>query len=320
MKDIYIGYFSYTLGDRELTVEETVKEGRTIVKDPEKFKNAGFKKHHICSPNVTAYDLAVAAVEPIKEQLDNVGAIIYTTALPINANLGQGFEQTKDIKDLTDFPGSHLQSDFNLENAWVIGLDQQACTGMLGSLKLAVALLRDTPQWEKILCVTADRFPEGSLYEQSYSLISDGASACIVSTNPIPRGFRYIEHNAITNGGMSQTSDDRTVGSFFPNTVDCIHTNVQRAGLKMEDIHWLVAQNINPNAWKVVCSNDLLGYDLAKVYYPSLSMTGHVISGDCIINTQMLIESGKIKPEEYALLYMVGYGLTWQSVILQYCG
>lgn len=320
MKNIYVGYFTHALGDLELTVEETVKQGRTIIKDPEKFKNAGFNKHHICSLGVGAYDLAVTAVKAIKEHLDNVGAIIYTTALPINANLGQGFEQTKDIKDLTDFPGSHLQSDFDLRNAWVIGLDQQACTGMLGSLKLAAALLRDTPEWEKILCVTADRFPDGSLYEQSYSLISDGASACIVSTRPIPGGFRYIAHNAITNGGMSKTSNDQVVGNFFPYTVDCIHTNVKRAGLEMQDIHWLVAQNINPNAWKIVCSSGLLDYDIAKVYYPSLSMTGHVISGDCIINTQMLIESGKIQPEEYALLYMVGYGLTWQSVILQYCG
>lgn len=319
MKDIYVGHFSYVLGDQELTVEETVKQGRTIIKDTQSFRNAGFAKHHICSPQTSAYDLALAAVQPIASHLDGVGAIIYTTALPINANVGMGFENTKDVKDLMDFPVSHLQSDLGLDNAWAIGLDQQACTGMIGSLKLAAALLRDTPEWQKILCITADRFPEGSLYEQSYSLISDGASACIVSTQPIPEGFRYIEHHAITNGGMAQTTNDQTVGIFFPLTVDCIRTNVSRAGLELKDIQWLVTQNINVNAWKVVCSPELLDYDLTKVYYPSLSITGHVISGDCIINTRFLIESGKVQPDDYVLLYMVGYGLNWQSVILQYC-
>ena len=318
MKDIYIGHFAHVLGDIELSVEATIKQGRTLIKDPQTFRKAGFEKHHICSPGVSAYDLATATVKQIDTQLQDVGAIIYTTALPVNANLGKGFEQTKDIKDLTDFPASHLQSDFGLNGAWVVGLDQQACTGMLGSLKLAAALLRETPNWKKILCVTADRFPEGSLYEQSYSLISDGASACIVSSEPIIGGFRYIEHYGVTNGGMSKTTDDQTVGSFFPNTVDCINTNVKRAGLKLKDIQWLVTQNINVNAWKITCSPELLDYDFQQICYPSLHSSGHVISGDCIINTQMLLSSGKIQPEDYVLLYMVGYGLNWQSVILQY--
>lgn len=320
MRNIYVGHFSYVLGDLEQTVEQTVEENRTVIKDPEKFRSAGFDKHHICSPSTTAYDLAVAAVNPIAKYLNQVGAIIYSTALPINANIGTTFEETKDIKDLTDFPGSHLQSDFGLNDAWVIGLDQQACTGMIGSFKLAAALLRDTPQWSQILCVTADRFPQGSLYEQSYSLISDGASAFIISTEPIPGGFRYVEHHAITNGGMANTNDDATIGNFFPNTIDCITMNLKRAGLELKDINWMVVQNINVNAWKIVCSPSLLDYDITRVFHPSLPMMGHMISGDCIVNTQMLIESGKIKPGEYVLLYMVGYGLSWQSVILQYCG
>jgi len=83
MKNIYVGHFSYVLGDLEQTVEQTVEENRTVIKDPEKFRSAGFDKHHICSPSTTAYDLAVAAVKPIAKYLNQVGAIIYSTALPI---------------------------------------------------------------------------------------------------------------------------------------------------------------------------------------------------------------------------------------------
>src|SRR5690606_39577843 len=58
-----------------------------------------------------------------------------------------------------------------------IGLGQQACTSMLGSLRIARALLRDEPELGRILCVSADRFPDGAEHEQAYNLISDGAAA-----------------------------------------------------------------------------------------------------------------------------------------------
>ncbi|MFM6202383.1 MAG: hypothetical protein ACKPE1_25145, partial [Dolichospermum sp.] len=85
MKDIYVGHFSYVLGNLEQTVEQTIEQNRTVIKEPEKFRFAGFHKHHICSASTTAYDLAVATVNPIAKHLHQVGAIIYSTALPVNA-------------------------------------------------------------------------------------------------------------------------------------------------------------------------------------------------------------------------------------------
>src|SRR6185295_16544441 len=134
--------------------------------------------------------------------------IVYATCLPCNANVGSWtrFEETRDVKHVMDFPASHLQADFGLDDAAVIGLGQQACTWMLGSLRVARALIATEREMNRILCLTADRFPKGALYEQSYNLISDGAAACIVSREP--SAFEYVGGHQITNGALAAASDD----------------------------------------------------------------------------------------------------------------
>lgn len=312
--EVFIDHFAFALGDETNTVEEAVEKGRTL-SGASVLKEAGFKQHHVCRPETTAYDLAYRAVQKIREELGSIGAIIYSTCLPINGSIGEEgkFHGTRDVKHLMDFPGSHLQCDFELDRAMVIGLNQQACTGMLGALRLARMFLIAEPEVQRILCVTADRFPEGALYEQSYNLISDGAAACIVSS--LSNGFRWITGHGVTNGAMARASDEETVGSYFSYTHQVIQETLARAGLKIQDIHWIVPQNMNLKAWQIL--SRLLRFDFERIYFPTLEEVAHVISGDNLINLKRLVEAGKIKPGERVLLFMAGYGLNWQCVILE---
>ncbi|HVF89066.1 MAG TPA: 3-oxoacyl-[acyl-carrier-protein] synthase III C-terminal domain-containing protein [Blastocatellia bacterium] len=314
MKDVYIDHLSFSLGDETRTVEDSAARGR-LVSSARVLKEAGFSSHHICSEKRSAYDLARSAVEKIEGDLRGIGAILYSTCLPVNGNAGDEklFYETRDVKHLMDFPASHLQSDFKLDAATVIGLNQQACTGMLGSLRVARMLLNTEPELGRVLCVTADRFPDAALYEQSYSLISDGAAACIASF--APSGFRLLGHHAATNGAMAGASDDEAVGNYFSYTFKVIRDALIKAGLGIDDIDWIVPQNTNAKAWQIL--SRLLGFDFGRVYFPSIGDVGHVISGDNIINLSRLIADGKIKPGERALLFMAGYGLNWQCVILE---
>ncbi|HKG22642.1 MAG TPA: hypothetical protein VKC34_12140, partial [Blastocatellia bacterium] len=217
MKDVYIDHLSFSLGDVIRTVEDSAERGM-LVSPAGVLREAGFHSHHVCSEKTSAYDLARAAVKNIEGDLGGVGAIVYSTCLPFNGNAGDEklFHDTRDVKHLMDFPASHLQSDFKLDAATVIGLNQQACTGMLGSLRVARMLLNTEPELGRVLCVTADRFPGAAFYEQSYNLISDGAAACIASL--VPSGFRLLGHHAATNGAMAGASDDETVGNYFSYT------------------------------------------------------------------------------------------------------
>jgi 3-oxoacyl-[acyl-carrier-protein] synthase-3 len=307
---------AYALGEHKHSVEESAAAGR-LLSAPRDLRDGGFRWHHTCGDGTTAYDLAHEAVRGLAEagRLDAVDAIVYATCLPRNANMGDEaeLERTRDVKHLMDFPAGRLQADFGLTGSVVFGLEQQACTAMLGSLRLAGALLLAEPGWQRVLCVTADRFPPGALYEQAYNVISDGAAACTVS-----RGtgrFRLVAAHQITNGGLGRASDDETVGAYFAYTHRAVQETLAKARMTPGDLAWVVTQNTVEKAWHVLAR--MLGIPLDRIWAPSLPDAGHVISADNIVNLAELDASGRLRPGDRILLVMAGFGLNWQCVVLE---
>jgi 3-oxoacyl-[acyl-carrier-protein] synthase III len=314
--DVFVDSFVYALGERKIHISESAAAGR-LLSEPDDLESSGFRWHHMCGPDTSAYDLAKMATAQLADsgRLGSVDAIVYATGLPINGNSGKHDDwlRTRDVKHLMDFPASRLQADFGLDGAVVIGLNQQACTAMLGSLRIARAMLAVEEQWQRVLCVTADRFPEGALYEQAYNLISDGAAACVVSRRP--SGFRLVTAHQITNGALGQATDDETIGSYFAFTHHLFNETLARAGLVSADIDWVVTQNTNDKAWQILAR--LLGVDHEKVWFPSMPDTGHIISADNVVNLSALIDSGRLRPGHRVVLVMAGFGLNWQCAILE---
>lgn len=314
MTTAYVDHFSYALGSHKLSVEESAAAGRTRTGAAE-LLDAGFRYHHVCADGETAYDLARAAVAPMAAELGAIDAIVYATCIPANANVAasEGFTASRDVKHLMDFPASRLQADFGLRDAVVVGLNQQACTGMLGSLRLARALLAGEPGMERVLCVTADRFPPGALYEQAYNLISDGAAACVVSR--APAAYRLVATRHVTNGAMVQAGDDETVGSYFSYTHRTVTEVLAQAGLRPADLAWVVPQNTNAAAWAIL--SRLLGIDPAVVASESMPDVAHVISADNVVNLVALHQRGVVRQGDRLLLAMAGYGMNWQATVLE---
>lgn len=316
MSNSFVAEMAYALGPEKFGLEDSASAGRLMSPAPD-LEQAGFRWHHVCPAHVTSYDLAREAVGQLP--LDgNVDAVIYSTCLPCNGNVGDlsRWETTRDVKHLMDFPASRLQADFGLDQAVVFGLNQQGCTGMLGSLRLAAALLAAEPGWQRVLCLAADRFPEGAVYEQSYNLISDGAAACLVSADP--RALRLVSAHQITNGGLHAATNDETVGSFFSYVPRLVRQTVERAGLSASDLDWVVPQNTNHHAWRIAAQ--VLGIDYGRVWQGTLPDAGHAISADNIINLKALLATGQVRPGERILLVMAGHGLNWQAVLLEVTG
>lgn len=314
MRGAFLSSPSYALGELTYTLDESVAAGRTIT-DIDGLKGAGFLKHHVCGPRTTAFDLARAAVEGMAGALGELDAIIYSTCLPMNGNIAPEnlYRESRDVKYVMDYPASRLQAYLNQDRAQVIGINQQACTSMLGSLRLASALIAAEPDMNRILCLTADRFPDGAIYEQAYNLISDGAAAVMVTSEP--KGLRIVSTGQITNGAMVIASDDETVGSYFSYTHRIITETLKKAGLGPEQIDWVVPQNTNLTAWKVLSRMFKIGMD--RVWCPTLPECGHMISGDNILNLKSLLETKQVKRGERLLLLMAGYGMNWQCTILE---
>jgi 3-oxoacyl-[acyl-carrier-protein] synthase-3 len=309
----YLQHMAVALGEETRTLEESEGYG-LLVSSAQALRDAGFDRHHVCLES-TAYDLAKQAVTALGRPLDKIGAIIYSTCIPANANMGEAaaFQKSGDVKHLMVFPASRLQAELGMDRAFVLGVTQQACTGLLGALRLADLLLAGEPGLEEVLCVTADRFPEGARYEQAYNLISDGAAACIVGRKPV--GYLLGTWHAMTNGAWAQASDDETVGSYFNYTHRLVGETLAKAGLGAKDIAWIVTQNMNAKAWQIL--SRLLGVDPARVACPTLAEAGHLISGDNVANLLRLEESGRVKAGDKLLLIMSGYGLNWQGLVLE---
>jgi 3-oxoacyl-[acyl-carrier-protein] synthase-3 len=313
---VYLDHLGSALGGRKAHVNESESAG-ILASSGTDLLAAGFEWHYLCDDDESVYDLARAAVNQMPEGSLQTGAdaIIYSTCLPGNGNIGdvEEWRSTGDVRHLMEFPASRLQADLELDRAAVIGLTQQGCTGLLGSLRLAGALLATEPDWTRVLCVTADRFPSGSTYEQAYNLISDGAAACIVSREP--SGFRLLGSEQITNGGLATATGDQSIGSYFSYTQLLVNRTLQRCGLAAADIAWVVPQNTNAAAWQILAR--LLGIDHARVWLPSLPESGHAISADNIINLAALVASGRLRSGDRVLLLVAGHGLNWQSILLE---
>lgn len=312
--NVYLHDPVYALGDRTYTVEESAAASRTL-SDAATLREAGFASHHVCAPQTGVEDLAARAATQLGECLDTVSAIVFSTCLPVNGSVGslEAFHQSRDVKHLMDFPASRLQTACGLQETQIIGLNQQACTGMLGSIRLARALLRAEADVDDILCITADRFPNDAIYEQSYNLISDGAAAVVISR--LERGFRVIACHQITNGALVQASDDEAVGTYFNYTHRLVQETVAKVNASIGDVDWIIAQNMNVKAWQILAR--LLPFDAERVFFASLPEVGHVISADNVINLKRLDEENAIRPGHKVLMIMAGYGMNWQSVLLE---
>lgn len=315
--DIFVGDLVFALGERRESVEAAGERG-VLLSAPAALREAGFANHHFCAPETTAYALAHAAVTTLADRIRGVDVLLHATSLPCNGNVGSEarYRETRDVKYLMDFPVSHLQADFGLDRALVVGVNQLACTSLIAAIRLAAMILRSESHLEKALVVTADRFPHDALYEQSYNLISDGAAGCLVSR--VRSQFRFLGGHGITNGAMAFASDDQTIGNYFTYTHRLIMELLARHHMAIGDLHWIVPQNINRVTWEVLAS--LLKLDRERVLFPTMPDVGHMISGDNIVNLARLVDDKRFRPGDRILMPVAGYGLNWQAILLEAVG
>lgn len=316
---IYLDAIGFAVGSLRNSAQEA--EAQQLLLSPaDLLLESGFGFHHRCRADESAYALAARAVQAVfaaandRNLAQRIDLLCFATCIPSNGNVGlfENFTESGDVKYLMDFPVSHLQAQFNLERAQALGITQMACTSLLGAIRIGASLLA-TEGLTHCLCLTADRFPVGAKYEQSFNLISDGAAGCILSTEKGEFLYRGAHH--ITNGAMAQASDDETAGFFFNYSYRLIQETLEKLRLQLSEVQWIVPQNTNSKAWQVLAS--LLRFDLARVLMPTRSEIGHCISGDNLINLHACLRDNKFKSGDIVLLPMAGYGLNWSCVALE---
>ena len=235
----------------------------------------------------------------------DVGYIMFYSGLPA------GTPSKKVIKQF-EYPAWHLAHELGIPNAQTFGLSQQGCSGFLTMIDLAVRLVKDSGK--NALCVSADRLPTGSKREVIYNVMSDATSAVLIGDKP---KYRIISHYQKQQPYYWDTSAhiDEILAAYFPMAQRAIQEALGEAGLKPDDIAWVVPHNVSLRSWQIL--SQLVDVPLERIWTANIAKSGHTVSSDHIINLTDMEKAQVIKAGDRLLLFTFGFGATWSVMILE---
>lgn len=312
---------------RVATVGELHERG-LLRGSPGTLKSFGFETVHLAGAE-SNIDMAIAAAEKVLEESDidrdEIGMILYAAALNSSSTLwdgnggasdGSSVLRLENVADLFKYPASLLQTELDLPNASVVGINQLGCASIFAALRMARALIVAEDDLRAVLCVSADKFPAGRHRDLAYNLVSDGACAAIVRRDDSRN--RILECTQVTKGALwdSEEIENEIIAAYFPTATALIERTLAKAGLEMDDIALVIPHNVSLRSWEIL--GRLIGCPPERIYTANIARVGHTIASDNLLNLRRATESGLIEKGDYLLLFTFGYGSNWACMIVQH--
>jgi 3-oxoacyl-[acyl-carrier-protein] synthase-3 len=290
-------------------------------------KSFGFETVHLAGEE-SNIDMAIAAAESLLENgdvdRDDIGMIIYAAALNSSSTLWDGkggashgsVLQLENVADLFKYPVSLLQTELDLPDASVVGINQLGCASIFAALRMARALIVAEDDLKAVLCVSADKFPAGRHRDLAYNLVSDGACAALVRRGDGRN--RIVDCTQVTKGALwdSEEIENEIIAAYFPTAKALVERTLAKAGLEMDDISLVIPHNVSLRSWEIL--GRLIGCPPERIYTENIARVGHTIASDNLLNLRRATESGRIEKGDYLLLFTFGYGSNWACMIVQH--
>lgn len=324
MTDVGIDAVTYWLPDAAPTLEELERRG--ALRGPASTL-AGFGFRHARIAEAESHvDMAVSAVRDLlgetgtrPEEIDLVlyaGALTSSTTMECAPAPAGSVLHLRDLMDFFKYPVSRLQSELDLTNAAVAGVDQQGCAAIFSAVRLARATLLAEPEVRTVLCVSADKLPPGSSREVVYNLVSDGACAMLVRRAPARN--RVIAMHQVTKGAFwdAGSLENEIIAAYFPTARTVIEDTLRKAGVTLGDIDWVIPHNVSLRSWEILLG--LIGCPREKLFSENIGRVGHTIAADNFINLRDATDLGLIEKGDLLLLFTFGYGLNWSCMVLEH--
>ena len=316
-----ISALGYSLPATIKTVSEVVASGQTD-SDEEKLVQLGFGSIRVAESE-SAVELAIAAVHDLTRRsgfdLDQIDVVLYAGALAnssvLTTDAAEAWGTMVDPAPLFRFPATCLQSALGIPNAAVLGVSQLACSSLQGAIRLARALVLSDPSVRHVLCVAADRFPARAKREIVYNLMSDGASAVVVSR--YGGCHRLLATTQITRGAYwdGAINHDQLIAAYFPLARRVIFEALEIAGIRPEELDLLVPHNLNLKSWQILAR--VIGIPIERIYTRNISRVGHVVASDNVINYLDAIEEGRVASGDRVAHFVMGFGAHWSCTVLE---
>ena len=311
------------LPDRALLNEEFE---RTLDTNDEWIRTrTGIRKRHFAAPGECTSDLAImAGKEALADaELDgkDVDLIVLATSTPDNT-----------------FPSTATRVQAELGMVHGYGFDLQAvCAGFVFALANASALLR-AGEARRALVIGAETFSRilDMSDRSTCILFGDGAGAVLLEveesdSSDEPRGVLSTDIHSdgcyrdllFVDGGVSSTG---TIGYVRMNgkevfrhavvkLVDSAKAALDKAGLKAQDIDWLVPHQANKRILAKMA--DRLGVEESRVVV-TVQDHGNTSAASIPIALSTARSQGRIKNGDLVLMNAIGGGLAWGAVVVRW--
>jgi 3-oxoacyl-[acyl-carrier-protein] synthase-3 len=315
-----ISEIAYAFPAESRSVRELAAAGQ-LESDAGALERYGFERVHVAVTE-TPFELATLAASRLLERgsIDpsSINALIYggtqgvaafSTALTPDqaaAAIHSG--------DRFKYPATRLQHELELDNASAFGIEQLACAGLFGAVRLARAMCI-AEGIDRVLCVSSEFFPAHLGREAIYNCTSDAACAVlvertatrnrIVGTTSVTKGY-YWDADALRN---------ELIASYFPTARHVIASAIADAGWAPEDVSWILPHNVSARSWEILLG--LVRLPNARLWSRNIARDGHTLAGDNFINLADALEAGDVESGDRIVLFSFGYGAHWSCITVE---
>jgi 3-oxoacyl-[acyl-carrier-protein] synthase-3 len=317
---VRIAHLAYALPAASLSLRELAARGQ-LDSEPVLLERFGFDRVHTACDE-SPYSMALGAATDLiaRSGIDPVeigllvhggpqGPTAFDTA-PSATSSSAAHRTTARFQ----FPGARLQHELGLERAMMIGIDQLACTTLLGAVRVARALML-TEQIQYALCVSGEFFPADAGREAIWNCTSDAAAAVLLERAPGARSVIAASH--VTKGYYwdADVRRNEMVAAYFPTARHVIGQTLDRAGWAARDVDWIIPHNVSRRSWDVL--RPLCGMGRTPIWDHNIARVGHTLAGDNFINLADAIERGDVERGQKLLLFSYGYGAHWTALAVE---
>ena len=314
-----ISGIAYALPARRRSLSELARLGQ-LESDASLLRQFGFDGVFVAEEE-SPYSLALAAASAVLAResvpLESVDLLLYCgtsslafasrgTATDVACRLGttQRFQ----------YPAGRLQYDLGLERASAIALDQLACTSLFAAVRLARAAIA-AGDARRVLCVSAEFFPECAGREAIFNVTGD--AGCAVIVDGVAQRNRILASAERTKGYYwdADALRNEIVASYFPTAKHVIDETLHRAGWAPNDVAWVIPHNVSVRSWEILLG--LAGIPRARLWDRNVARIGHTLAGDNFINLRDAIDDGSVRPGDRLLLFSYGYGAHWTALAVE---
>lgn len=316
--DVRLAEITYALPAGSASVED-LAAGGALASEPDLLRRFGFDRVAIATTE-SPYSLALAAARDVLRNAaadpSEIDVIVYAGEQGPGAFLRAGADRHDAHATTARFryPASRLQYDLGLDRALVLGVDQLACTSLLGAVRVARALCL-AEGFRTALCVCGDFVPRDAGREALWNCTADAAVAVLLRRGEGAR--RVVAARHVTKGYYwdPEARRDEMIAAYFPTARHVIDDTLRAAGWSRTDVDWVIPHNVSRRSWDVLLP--LCGLGGSRIWDRNIARIGHTLAGDNFINLADAVEAGAIESGQRLLLFSYGYGAHWTALAVE---